>query len=167
MPEKEVIFSSKMKYNGVFSFKDYYKFCYDWLVEEIGLEMSEDEYGEKISGDMKEVRIKWTGYRKITDYFKFEITVRFLILAMKSVEVVQNGVKIKTNNGSLEMNVKAELVSDYNGQFDSSAFTKWLRASYEKWIVRSRVLQFSDHITEECDEFMSQAKSWLALEGKK
>ena len=39
MPEKETIFSSKVEYSGIFSFKEFYKFCYQWLKEETGLEV--------------------------------------------------------------------------------------------------------------------------------
>ena len=69
MVEKETIFSSSIKYTGIFSFKDFYKFCYDWLTEDTNLDISEDQYKEKLTGDSKEIIIKWTGSRKLTDYF--------------------------------------------------------------------------------------------------
>ena len=73
MVEKETIFSSRIKYNGIFSFKDLYKFCYDWLTEETGLLLVEEKYEEKLAGDAKEMKIDWVGTKKVTDYFKFEI----------------------------------------------------------------------------------------------
>ncbi|MBU2503998.1 MAG: hypothetical protein KJ879_03015 [Nanoarchaeota archaeon] len=167
MPETDTVFSSKIKYNGIFSFKDFYKFCYDWLVEETGLEMVEDSYNEKISGDVKEIRIKWSGKRKITDYFRFDIKVEFIILGLKNVEISQGGAKVKTNQGSVEMTVKGILVSDYNGKFDKNWYAKWFRGVYEKWIISSRVVEFTDKIASDCDEFLSQAKAYLDLEGKK
>ena len=167
MPETDTVFSSKIKYNGIFSFKDFYKFCYDWLVEETGLEMVEDSYNEKISGDVKEIRIKWSGKRKITDYFRFDIKVEFIILGLKNVEISQGGAKVKTNQGSVEMTVKGILVSDYNGKFDKNWYAKWFRGVYEKWIISSRVVEFTDKIAGDCDEFLSQAKAYLDLEGKK
>ena len=76
MPEKESVFSSKMKYAGIFSFRDFYKFAYDWLKEEASLKVIEDVYEEKIKGVEKEVLIKWTGAKKVTDFFKFQVEVR-------------------------------------------------------------------------------------------
>lgn len=61
MVEEETVFSSKVSYNGIFSFKDFYKFCYDWLTEETGLEISEGKYSEKLSEDVKNIDIEWTG----------------------------------------------------------------------------------------------------------
>ena len=73
MAEKDKIFSSKVKYGGVFSFSDFYRFCYDWLTDETQLDISEDKYVEKLQGNAKNVDVIWTGTRKVTDYFKFSI----------------------------------------------------------------------------------------------
>ena len=55
MAEKDTIFSSKIKYDGIFDFKEFYKFCYQWASEEMGYSISEDKYAEKISGDSKNI----------------------------------------------------------------------------------------------------------------
>jgi len=51
MAEKDKIFSSKVKYDGLMDFKEFYKFCYQWLAEEAELDVVENKYAEKISGD--------------------------------------------------------------------------------------------------------------------
>jgi hypothetical protein len=87
MAEKEIQFSSSVKYDGIFSFKEFYKFCYDWLNDETRLDISEDKYKEKLKGNSKELDIKWTGTKKVTDYFKFEIKVDFEIKDLINIEV--------------------------------------------------------------------------------
>ena len=52
MAEKETIFSSKVQYGGIFSFKEFYKFCHAWILEEMGMDISETKYEEKIAGDI-------------------------------------------------------------------------------------------------------------------
>src|SRR3972149_779782 len=116
MPEKETIFSSKIKSTGIFSFKDFYKFCYDWLRE---------------------------------------------------VEINQGGAKVKTNQGSVETEIKGILVRDYEGKFETSAFKKFLRGIYEKWVIPSAIEEYKGKISESCDKFLNQAKAYLDLEGKK
>ena len=85
MAEKEKIYSSKLKHAGVFSFKDYYLFCYQWLESEVGLNIAEKGYTEKIKGDSKEVEVKWECFRKLTDYFKFEMKVKIKADPLKKV----------------------------------------------------------------------------------
>ena len=167
MAEKDTIFSSKIKYIGIFPFSDFYKFCYEWLTDQTGLTITEDQYTEKIKGDSKDVEIKWSGSKKVTDYFKYEVKVSFRILGLKKVEVEQGGTKISTNKGSVEVKLSGTLVKDYQGKFEETAFKKFLRSIYQKWIIASRISQFEDKLAGDCDEFLSQVKAYLDLEGKK
>ena len=167
MPEKDTKFSSKIKYDGIFSFPNLYKFCYDWLKDETGLDISEDKYTEKLKGNSKELDIEWTGKREVTDYFKFEIGVKFKILNLINVEIKQNNTKIKTNKGSVEIKTKGTLVRDYKGKFERNFFQKFLRSIYEKWVITSRIREFEEKLIGDCDEFLAQAKAYLDLEGKR
>jgi hypothetical protein len=167
MVEKEEIFSSKIKHDGIFSFKDFYKFCYEWLTDETGLSVSEGKYAEKISGDSKEINVEWEGSKKITDYFKYSVKVVFRVLNLKEVEIMQGNAKIKTNKGGVEIKVSGSLLRDYDGKFESTAFKKFLRSIYEKWVITSRIEEMEDKLIGKCDEFISQTKAWLDLEGKK
>ncbi|MEK6897056.1 MAG: hypothetical protein AABW93_00845 [Nanoarchaeota archaeon] len=167
MPEKEIIFSSKIKYSGIFSFKDFYKFCYDWLKEETGLELSEDKYAEKIDGATKKIEVTWTGGAKLTDYFKFEAKVDIKADGLKEIEVNQSGAKVRTNQGSVEVEIKGTLVRDYEGKFETTAFKKFLRGIYEKWVIPSSIEEYQGKISGACDSFLNQAKAYLDLEGKK
>ncbi len=167
MPEKETIFSSKIKYTGVFSFKDFYKFCYDWLKEETGLELAENKYSEKIDGASKKIEIKWEGKKKLTDYFRFDTEVEIKAEGLKEVEINQGGVKVRTNQGSVEVGMKGTLVRDYEGKFETTAFKKFLRGIYEKWVIPSSIEEYQGKISGACDSFLNQAKAYLDLEGKK
>ena len=168
MAEKETIFSSTIKYGGIFSFTSFYKFCYEWLVEETGLDpLSEEKYEEKIKGNEKEILVEWAGERTLTDYFRFDAKVKFEVKGLKEVEINKNGAKIKTNEGSVKITIKGILTRDYDGKFELSAFRKFLRSIYEKWVIPSRVEEFEGKVAGECDDFLSQAKAYLDLEGKK
>lgn len=168
MAEKETIFSSKVKYTGVFSFKDFYKFCYDWLKDETGLDpLIEDKYSEKIDGVTKKIEVEWTGEKKLTDYFKFEAKIKMKVEGLKEIEVNEGSAKIKMNQGSVETEMKGTLVRDYEGKFETTAFKKFLRGIYEKWVIQSAVEEFEEKISSYCDNFLNQAKAYLDLEGKK
>ena len=167
MAEKDTVFSSKIKYDGIFSFKDFYKFCYEWLTEETGLNISEPKYVEKVKGDSKEIEVKWSGSTKLSDYFKFNASVSFRIMGLKKVEINQGGKKVETNKGNVEVSIKGTLVKDYQGKFEQNATQKMWRSIYEKWIIPSRIKEFEDKVVGDCDKFLSQAKAYLDLEGKK
>ncbi|MEK6833066.1 MAG: hypothetical protein AABY32_03375 [Nanoarchaeota archaeon] len=165
--EKDKIFSSKVKYEGVWDFKDFYKFCYQWLTEETALDVIENKYKEKIVGDSKNITIEWTGLRKVTDYFKFQIEVKFEVMSLVNVEITRDGKKIKMNKGVVEMTVKGTLIRDYEGKFEKTPAKKFLRGIYEKWVIYSRIREYEAKLIEDCNEFLAQAKAFLDLEGKR
>lgn len=167
MAEEDTIFSSKMSYSGVFPFSEFYRFCYEWLSEDTGLSLSENEYVEKILGDSKNIDIKWEGARKLTDYFKFKSKVEFRIIGLKKVKIKQGGTEIDSNQGKVDVKIKGILIKDYEGKFEMTGFRKFLRGVYEKYIIPSRVKEYEDKIAGGCDEFLNQAKAYLDLEGKK
>lgn len=167
MAETQTIFSSKIKYKGIFDFQDFYKFCYLWLTEETGLKLTESKYKEKVIGDAKNLEIKWEGYREITDYFRFNFEATFEITTMTKIEVNKDGRKVTMNNGTVELKIKGVLTRDYKGKFEISATKKFMRSVYEKWIIPSRIEEFEGKIAEDCDEFLSQAKAFLDMEGKR
>ncbi len=167
MAEKEDVFSSKIKFDGLLDFSGFYKFCYDWLSEERGFGLSETAYKEKIKGDSKDIDIEWKGSSKATDYFRFDIKVEFQVIGMKDVEVVKDGTKIKMNKGGVQVKIKGTLVRDYNGKFETTPTQKFMRSVYEKWIIPSRIDQYEGKIVGMCDEFLSQAKAFLDLTGKR
>ncbi|HLD54784.1 MAG TPA: hypothetical protein VJB35_00845 [Candidatus Nanoarchaeia archaeon] len=167
MAESDTIFSSKVKYNGLFDFKDFYRFAYSWLSEEMGLGVSEGKYVEKLKGDSKDIEIEWNGTRKVTDYFKFEVNAKIIVMGMTTVEINKDGKKAKMNNGSIEISVQGNLIRDYQGKFEMTAFQKFLRSIYEKWVIPSRISQYSGKLIGSCDEFLGQIKAYLDLEGKK
>ena len=103
----------------------------------------------------------------MTDYFRFDAKISFVIENLTRTEIQQGNAKISTNTGAIKVKVNADLVRDYEGKFEKTAFQKFLRSIYEKWVIPSRVEQFKDKIVEKCDEFLSQAKAYLDLEGKR
>ena len=167
MPEKDQLFSSNVKYGGVFDFKDFYKFAYEWLTEEFNLLVTEEKYEEKIKGSEKELKIEWVGVRKVTDYFKYEVKVKYEIKALKDVQIEKDGKRIKTNDGSVKTTIKGTLIRDYEGKFETSGFQKFLRSIYEKWVIPSRIEEYEEKLILKCDEFLQQIKAWLSLEGKR
>ena len=167
MAEKDDVFSSEIKFVGNFNFKDFYQFCYEWIDNEIGIGVSETKYEEKIKGDEKEIQIEWEGDKKFTDYFKFEIKVKFTLRYLKDIEVNVGGKKVRMNNGEVKMKVKGTLIRDYAGKFESSGFSKFMRSVYEKWVITSRIDQFEDKIIDDCNDLIGQAKAYLDLEARK
>lgn len=167
MVEKENIIKEKIKYGGLGDFKETYKYAYFWF-EDQGFTLTEDTYSEKISGNAKEIEIEWTCSKKVTDYFKIKLSVRWHILAMTEVEVEIAGKKKNMNKfGELKIEIKGTLEKDYSNKWESSAFNKFLREIYQKYVIPQRTEQKEGDVAEVVQDFKENIKAFLELTGRK
>jgi hypothetical protein len=166
MAEKDKIYSSKIKQTNVFDFKETYRFVYDWLVDN-GYSVTEESYSEKVGAGGKEIEISWSAKRKISDYFRFIISIDWRILGMTDTEVQKQGKKVKMNKGQIEIKVSGTLEKDYEDRWENNPLFKFLRGVYDRYIIKSRVESYEDKLSGDAEELIAQIKSWLALEGKR
>ena len=165
MAEKDKVFDSKIAQASVFNFKEFYEFCYTWLADK-EYDITENKYSEKVTANGKEVEIEWAAERKISDYFKFVIKAYWRITGMVDVEVQKDNTKVKMNRGRVEVKVSAYIEKDYENRWEENPFLKFLRGVYDKWIIKERIKQYEQKLFGEADEFVSQAKAFLELEGQ-
>ncbi|PIN91151.1 hypothetical protein COU57_01760 [Candidatus Pacearchaeota archaeon CG10_big_fil_rev_8_21_14_0_10_32_14] len=167
MSDPETLYASKIKHTGPFEFKEFYRWCYDFLGEETKLKVTEDRYIEKQGPEVKGLDIFWTGSREITHYFKFEVKIQWKILGMKDIEIQKEGQKIKMQTGSCEIKLKGTLVRDYKHQFEEANWKTPFRDIYNKWVIPARIEEFEDKLIADCNNFLDQAKAYLELEGQR
>ena len=165
MSEKDTIFKSKVRQRGLFDFKDIYEFAYNWLTDQ-NYDMFERKYVEKVKGESKDVEVKWEATKELSDYFRYVIEVQWVILGMKSVEVQQDGKKIKIDSGVIDLRFKASLVKDYESRWENHPFWKFLRGFYDRYIIRTRVEQYEERLLGEINEYIAEIKGLLAIETK-
>jgi len=165
MVEKDTVFKGKLKQKGIYNFKDFYEFLYDYLMDE-NYDVYENKYVEKIEGDSKNIEIDWKATKEISDYFRFEIQAYWIILGMKKVKVKKDGKEISMDSGTIEVKFTANLQKDYENRWENNAFLKFLRGIYDRYIIRTRIDDYEVKIFEEINELIAQAKSFLAIEGQ-
>lgn len=165
MVEKDKIYKGKVRQSGIFNFKDFYEFLYDYFMDE-NYDLFETKYVEKLKGESKDLEIKWTATKEVSDYFRFEVFSHWIILGMKKVKVKKEGEEVIMDSGTIEIKFEAILQKDWENRWESHPFWKFLRGLYDRYIIRSRVDNYEIKLFEEINEIISQAKSFLAIEGQ-
>jgi len=166
MVEIDFISESKVKHDGIFDFKEIYRFLYTAFIDKL-YDLEEIAYSEKNSATGKEIDFHWVASRKISDYFRFKIKIDWLILGMNSVEVTKEGIKTKMNKGALEIKFSCFLEKDYEARWEGTAFLKFLRGVYDDYVIKSRIVDYEHRLLMEMNEFADQAKAFLVLEAKR
>src|SRR3989338_5678222 len=161
MVQKDTVYKQVAKYKGNFNYSDLYTFCYNWLKDE-GYLIKEKEYVEKISG-AKEIKIEWEAFKKISDYYKNTIVVKWHILQLTDVEVEENGKKIKTNKGDLKMTFEGVLEKDYEENWEKTAFWKMMRGIYDKYIIRTTTDEYEVRLIQKTESYIEEVKAFLDL----
>lgn len=165
MVEKSTVFAEKLKHTGYWNFRDLYNFCYLWLQDE-GYLVEEHEYNEKIVANGKEIIIKWRAWKKVSDYFKNVIELKWRILRMVDSEIEIEGKKQKTNHGEVEIKFESILERDYEERWEVSPTYKFFRAIYDKYIIKQTWDEYEDRLADKTATFVQQIKAFLVLEGR-
>ena len=164
MVESTSVAKLKIKQRATFDMGELYKVMFRWFSRN-NYDFQEKEYLEKAMGDgsSKQLEIAWFGRRKISDYFRFDIKVRFLIIGLESAEIEVGDIKRKTNKGDLEMRFEANLMHDYEGKYEGNPLTKFFKDLYNKFIIKSRIDEYETQLHEEVYELVDEIKSFLNL----
>lgn len=148
--EQDVLVAKLMIENeDTFHMKNLYKLIKEWLEEEgfadiygvYGLDsVPEIFYLERLSPTgSKEHRIRWRclKYPGGTDtYYRYFMKIDFLTLNMKSIEVMHQGYKMKTDRGDVLLNIESWLQLDYREEWGKDAF---LKSPFVRRMFRNRV----------------------------
>ena len=157
------ITSSVVKYSGIFKMSEVYKVAFSILADELGYDIEESKYREKVSSDGKELEIKWIAEKKISDYYKFRIKVDFFVVGLKDVEVEKSGVKVKMNKGNIDITIKSSIITDWEGRWESSPVLRFLQGLFDKYVQRNTFQQMKARIYEEAYKFENEMKAFFNL----
>lgn len=162
MVQKKEVYKENLKQTGYWQYKELYDMTFNWMKDHNYLLM-ENLYNEKLQPGGKEIIIKWTAIRKVTDYFMFEIVLEWHILGMKDAEVEIDGKKIKTNKGEVGIVFKANLVKDYEKRWEDKPLHKFMRGLYEQYIIRKTIDEYEDDLEDDTRDIISDLKAFLRI----
>lgn len=152
----------KVKQKAVFRLDELYKSLTFWL-KNYEYILQEKEYFERQETVGKSIMIKWFAEKEINDYIKFVMEIDFLILGVEDIEIEQDGLKSKANKGEIEMKINAYLLKDYEDSWAKNPFMTFLRETYDKFIIRSRIETCEDDLYNETYKFVNEIKAFLEL----
>lgn len=166
MVERDRVIKEKIKHSGLGDFKAAYKYSREWLQKE-GFEVTEDAYGEKVSGNSKEIEVEWTAVRKLSDYYKAVLKIKWRILGLVDVEVEVDGKRKNMNKyADLSIELSGVLEKDYDSKWENSPMNKFFKDVYQKYVVIERTREKEDQVRGAIQTFKEEMKAFFELTGR-
>jgi hypothetical protein len=166
MAEKKQVIKEKVEHSGLFDFAGFYKFIHSWLTDE-NYDVTEDEYKETVSGNSRNIGIKWSATKGISDYFRHEVKLEFKISDLTDVEVEIEGKKKKMNKGKIALEIKGTLVRDPESKWDATPFYRFIRDAYNKYVIPARTESNENKIIGDIIKIKEEIKSYLELTARR
>jgi len=162
-----------------FHMKNLYKLIHDFLDEEGFTDIYGDRHPEanpeifylerlNASSGTREHRIRWR-YIKMPkyggEYYRYFLKVDFLTINMKSIEVMHQGYKMKTDRGDAVINIEAWLQLDYNNEWEKAPIIKapWIRRLFRNRIYKAQVEAYKIDLYKIAYRLQNTIKQYLKL----
>jgi hypothetical protein len=163
MAEETIIVpESKVRYKGIFSFTDFYRFFVDTF-RTLGYTIDEEKYRHKEKADSTEIEIVWNCYKNIDDYTRFLIKAKILVVDMKKVQIQKEGVTTTADSGDIEITFTARLVTDYLDRWETSPILKFVKGIYDRYLYKPTFESYKKRIVDEMYTTENETKSFFNL----
>ena len=152
----------KIRWVGTVDFMELYRFMKNWL-EDRGYvndaQKLELKFIERRSGTAKMNEIAWHGEHVVSEYFKYNLDVTFLLIGLTETDAQIGDVKKKLDKGDFEI----KLVSNVEITDDKWEGYSLLKKIYFNLVARKRLPAYKREIYGKTYEFQDAIKEFFAL----
>lgn len=155
-----------LKYKGIVDFDKLSTFVIKWL-QDRNFHINEAKHKHKYSCPHGfEIERDIEGWRKIDDYYQYDVVVKFHTWDSFEVEAVRHGVKKKLWNMRLEIQIHFDVVCDYNDRWGKNPVLEKLRNNvYDEYIIKKEIIiKHADPLYYKLLSLHAKLKEFLEME---
>ena len=128
-----------VQYKGVLDMQDVYESIVDFFMQKKFKFYEKQQRYRKPGPFGPEILYQFEATRKIEDYYMWVVQVTIETFDMHDVEVVmKDGSRKKMTKGRIWIQITHNVVTDYEKNFQKSAFLAHLMSFYNKYVVRKK-----------------------------
>ena len=130
-----------VKHRGFFNYSDLLQAVRNWFIDENFDLLDMPMYKQKFPGPTgTEHEFRMRGKKNITEYVKYDLEFSMRVYNLRDVEIIQDGKKIKVQDGQIWVEIIPILILDWQDRFKGSGpfapFLKSLDEFYRKYIIK-------------------------------
>ncbi len=155
----------RLKYKGVFDYDKLTTFVIKWM-QHRKFNINESKHKHKYSCPHGfEIERAIEGWRKIDDYYRYDIEVSFHLWDAFEVEAVKDGRTRKLWNARVEIQISFDVVCDYQDRWGKSPFMERLRNFYDQYIIKKEIIaKHADPLYYKLLSLNTKIKNFLEME---
>jgi len=163
-PERKII----IKKVGIIDLDGLYQTMYRWFYDQ-------KYYFEEGTSRLRpgspagvQYEYRWTAWRKVNDYVKFNISTWIYVYDAKELEVIKEGKKIKLTKCRLQIELDGSVEMDYTGRFSKTKFGQFLFWFYNSFILQEEkfVANWWDELYYRMYKLQTIIKEYIDMEAK-
>mgnify|MGYP001602945097 FL=1 len=147
----------ELKQTAVFDVLELYKLIKNW-VKENKYSLFEREY-ENIKKELLSTKIKLEASKKIDEYTRYVIGIKFNIMDYEEAEVKNK----KLVKGEIRFLFESHVDTDYEDRLENRPIRKFLRAIYDRLIARDKYEKYEKELKDDTYNLYNEIKAFLNL----
>ena len=169
MPQQIRIPGLTIIFKEPFQFKTLYFFLHEWLMENNYRDkrrndkMIEINYEEQRYHDHKHVRIWWRTFRPFNSFVRYWITIDYLGLVLKKVDIMKEGKKITADIGEVTLWVNSWVEIDWNDFFKDHPVLRRFEEWYKKRWMKGNMEGHKLEIKRDQDRLQGAIKQYFEM----
>jgi len=161
--EDITVIKTGVKFTGIFSFDDYYKLLYD-LFSSIGYAVVEDKYSHSTKPTGDSMDIEWNCFKKVDDYSMLKIWARTSINGLEKVQVKIKDTMTVKNKGTIALDMKASIMTDYENRWEINPILKFLKGFYDVYFYKSTFESWKERATLDVHTVENEVKAFFNMQ---
>jgi len=136
-----------IKHRGFFDYSKLLQAIRQWYVDEEFDSFNIGGYKQKFptpTGTEHEVELG--GTKKLSDYVKMEVEIFMRVYNMRDIEIIQDGKKMKLQDGQVQIEVRPGYDLDWQKRFSGAGrfknFVKALDEFYRRYIIKYKISDY-------------------------
>jgi hypothetical protein len=172
----------RVKYRDIFNIEQLYKMVHEWLRANQWKDIQSNFEGDQhesfymdkagLYGE-KEIWVWWRLWQwpdadpgdSANSFYKFHMDIDFNFKFVSDFEIMQQGKKVKTNKGEVEVRIWAWIEMDYAGKWSSHPILRFFLNTFRLRVFEGEIDKHKYRLYKDAFILQSEMKKFLGLRG--
>lgn len=159
---KIIVDHDKIDYSGPLNLNSLLKMIELFLFER-GFEKKQDKDFEQNTPNGKSIEWEISPWKWASDYARYIIRIRLIGYDMLKADSINNGKKIKVDNGRIIIVIDGFVEYDLQTRWENKPILHFLRAIYDNFIFKAYTERFEQTLVNDINHLHNQIEKFLNL----